>query len=143
MGANTQPIRVWRPSAKGQIPIGPLTNGPYLTVDAKGAANIYYVVGGVNVVWIAPGEDEPLWVATRPVRVPGDGIMGKPFVVKDRMYLTDTSGVYLVIDTKTGQMPNEPSRLRGNAPAASAIPIDEKSLFAPLSDGTVIIQPVN
>ena len=134
---NVQPIRSWRPSAKGAIPVGPLTAGPFLEHDAKGKPRICYVIDGVNVVWVSPDAEAPLWVSKRPARAPGDGTMGRPYQMGGRLYLTDRSGSFQALDLETGKSTGELARLKGNAPSSIAIPIDEKLLFAPLSDGTV------
>ena len=142
--ANAQPQRTWRPSAKGPIPIGPLTNGPFLINDARGKPRIGYVIDGVNLVWLSPQTDGPLWVSNRTTRIAGDGIVGKPILHGDRVYVTDRNGHYRVLDAETGATIGAPAHLRGSAaPAAPALPIDRAKLLAPLSDGTILLLPIS
>jgi hypothetical protein len=139
---NSQPLRSWRPAANGPLPPGPVTAGPFVEQDDRGNIGVVYIVDGVHVVWLDPETDHPTWVAKRQQRLPGDGIIGRPYLKGNRLFLTDRTGMYGALDVKTGKRETEIARLRGAGPAVAGIPLDARTILAPLSDGTVLLRPM-
>ena len=139
----TEPLRTWRSSGPNNLtPQGPITAGPFRMHDPRGKARIGYVVGGAHLVWLAPGEDKPLWVALGSARRPGNGILGLPQVQGARLLVTDRSGRFQQLDLDTGERVGEALMLpEGSSPAAAALALDEHRLLAPLTDGTIVVVP--
>ena len=136
-----RPVRMWR-GGTGPIPEGPITMGPFLERDPRVKARIGYVVDGAHLVWLSPEGDEPLWVARRKARTPGDGLAGRPQVAGDRIYLTDRLGWFRALDAESGEAWGEAYQLPGSsAPASAAVPLTGKRLLAPLTDGTLLLLP--
>jgi hypothetical protein len=134
---NTQPLRAWRPSAKGPIPLGFLTAGPF----ADGDGRVGYVMDGSNLVWLTRDLEGP-WRLQHVLPIQGK-IVGRPQRFGDRLYITDRVGRYQIFDAQLGQPIGEPVRLSGSAaPAAAAVPLDTSKLLAPLADGTLLLLPL-
>jgi predicted Zn finger-like uncharacterized protein len=139
----TEPLRTWRRTGPNSvIPEGPISAGPFLTHDSRGKARIGYVVAGAHLVWLAPGEDKPLWVALRAARAPGNGVVGLPQLQGNRLLLTDRSGQFQQLDLDTGERIGQALKLpEGSSPAAAALALNERRLLAPLTDGTIVVVP--
>jgi predicted Zn finger-like uncharacterized protein len=139
----TEPLRAWRRGGPNSvIPEGPITAGPFLMHDARGKARIGYVAAGAHLVWLAPSEDKPLWVALGAARAPGKGIVGLPQLQGNRLLLTDRSGQFQQLDLDTGERVGQAFKLApGSSPAAAALAFDERRLLAPLTDGTIAVIP--
>ena len=140
LAPNAVPLRTWRPLAKGPIPVGPITAGPFLERDPKGNPIAFYLVDGVNLVVLSPDVEGPLWISRRADRLPGDGTIGKPQLFENRLYLTDRLGIYRAIDMETREALGAVYRITGTGAAATpALPFEGGRLLAPLTDGTVLL----
>jgi outer membrane protein assembly factor BamB len=112
---------------------GRITAGPYLLGQWSAC-----VVDGRRLVLIDPEKE-----GRREYRTPGEGIVGRPQLVGDLVVVADQQGAFVGLDPATG----EPRRksgytLRANvAPAASPVAFGPDLLFAPLTDGTVLLLP--
>ena len=117
---------------------GRLIAGPFLRRQ-KGALRLGCVVepkkGEQRLVWIDPGENDICW--EHPVS--GD-IVGQPEVIDGLIVLAEESGVYKALDPQTGKAVGPGYELKGSiVPAASPVSFGPDRLFAPLSDGTVMM----
>ncbi|MCE9534641.1 MAG: hypothetical protein K8T89_26500, partial [Planctomycetes bacterium] len=133
--ADLQPLRAWRPSEKGPIPLGTLTNGPF-----RDKERLIYAIDGRRIVAVSPEKETPLWVSPA---IEGSGITGSPQRQGNRLWITDRDGAFFVLDGATGAVVGEMIRLPASTvPAAAAIPLNESMLLAPLSEGTVRLVPI-
>ena len=74
---------------------------------------------------------------------PPEGIVGRPQLVGDLLVVANGEGAFVGLDPATGKPRREPGyTLRANAaPAASPVAFGPDLLFAPLTDGTVLLLP--
>ncbi len=117
---------------------GRLIAGPFLRRQ-EGALRLGCVVepkkGEQRLVWIDPGENEVCWEYS----VSGD-IVGQPEVIDGLIVLAEESGVYKALDPWTGKAVGPGYEIKGSiVPAASPVSFGSERLFAPLSDGTVMM----
>jgi hypothetical protein len=118
---------------------GRITGGPFL-YGAGAAARIGCVVDHVRLVWIDPSKKTPAWE----YRSAGKAFHGLPQAVDDALVLVDQAGHYVALDPKTGKRLGPGYRLQGSmAPAAVPVAFDARRLFAPLSDGTIMLLPAH
>jgi outer membrane protein assembly factor BamB len=110
---------------------GKITAGPF--VRGKG---IGCVVDHRRLVWLDPDKDRHAWEYAPPA-----DIVGEPQLVKDDLLVVaDLSGHFAGFDLTTGQEPGPGYTLRANvAPAAAPLAFGNGRLFAPLTDGTVLL----
>ncbi len=119
-------VRTWR--------LGPVTAGPWAIGD-----KLAVIVDRRTLVWLNPEADAPLW------RYPtkGDGIESSPRLIDGKLVVADLAGRFVALDPTTGnelgggyQFPAEA------APSAAVAPFGPGRLFAPLTDGTVLLLPL-
>jgi len=121
-----------------------ITAGPYL-VQSKGEPRLIVVADHTNVVCLNPNDQSKAWsYSMKEKGVNGDGVATRPLQIGEALVLADVSGRYLALDAETGNRPAEPFPGLTPLPAApAAMPIEFGSdrLFAPLTDGTVLLIP--
>lgn len=119
-----KPIRRW--PLEGKITAGPFRRGQ----------RIGCIVNRRTLVWLDPDRTQPLWKYT----APGDGIVGQPRPVGDMVLVADFSGHFVALDAETGQPRGPGYTLKANvAPAATPLPFGQDGVFAPLTDGTILL----
>jgi hypothetical protein len=118
-----------------------ITAGPFL-IDDKGQPRLLVVVDRNRLVCLTPEERREAWV----YRCKGDGIEAKPRVIGDLLILADLSGRFEAIEIATGRSTGGVYPVQAAlpaAPAAAPIQFGPDHLFAPMSDGTVLIIPMD
>jgi outer membrane protein assembly factor BamB len=96
--------------------------------------------GDQRLVWLDPDEQNPCWE----YRSQGREIVGQPELVEGVLVVAEESGRYVALDPQTGQPKGPGYLLKGSvAPAASPVAFGANRLFAPLSDGTVLMLSLN
>jgi outer membrane protein assembly factor BamB len=109
---------------------GSVTSGPFVGNQGAGC-----VVGRNRLVWLDPGNDLPLWEYTF-----HGAIVGRPELVDGQVFVADLSGQFTALDLATGDPSGPGYKLRADvAPAAAAVSSGNGQLFAPLTDGTVLL----
>jgi hypothetical protein len=110
---------------------GHVTQGPFVRGDRVGC-----VVDRRRLAWIDPDKDEVLWTYTSG----GEEIVGSPHEVDHMLVVADRAGSYVGLDPATGRPLGPGYQLRANvAPGTSPVAFGPRRLFAPLSDGTVLL----
>jgi hypothetical protein len=122
---------------------GRITAGPFVR-RLGGAVRLGCVIelrkGDQRLVWIDPEEKDLCWE----YRSPGREIVGQPELVEGSLVIAEESGRYVALDPRTGQPLGPGYVLKGSiAPAASPVAFGPDRLFAPLSDGTVLMLSLN
>lgn len=137
-GDSLSPILTWNVR---QMQLGTeVTSGPFL-LDSGAVAKILIIVDRTHLICLASDARLPAWK----YRVKGDGLAGAPRRVGNALILSDVSGRYEAIDAISGAALGSSFPALGALPAApAASPIDggDGRLFAPLSDGTMLLVPV-
>ncbi len=110
---------------------GTITAGPFVRGPAVGC-----VVDHRRLVWLNPDQEQPLWEYTFDADV-----VGAPELVEDDLLVVaDLSGRFTGFDPVSGRMRGAGYTLRANvAPAAAPVGFGPGRLFAPLTDGTVLL----
>jgi outer membrane protein assembly factor BamB len=125
---------------QGQWPLGgPLTAGPFVRHGPGGAVRIGVVVNRKELLWIDPDTPrQPLWrYATD-----GQGLVGRPQFDGDTLLVADAAGTVVRLDAGTGTPTGPPLRLPAAlVPDATPAAFGADRLFAPLTDGTVLLLP--
>jgi hypothetical protein len=117
---------------------GKITTGPFLRL-VGGAARVGCVVDQRRLVWLDPSADAPLWI----YETSGKAILEQPQMVEDILVITDQSGRINGLNAATGKPQGLGYALRGSiAPATSPVGFDANRLFVPLSDGTIMLLPL-
>ncbi len=117
-----------------------ITAGPFL-IDDKGQPRILVVVDRNRLVCLSPDEPRELWF----YRCKGDGIEARPRPMGDMLILADLSGRFEAIESATGKSDGAVYPAQGAlpaAPAAAPIEFGPSHLFAPMTDGTVLLIPI-
>ena len=97
------------------------------------------IVDHKRLVWLDPRKDTIGWEF-----VAAGAIIGQPQLADDRVVLADQSGRYTALEPHTGKSAGQGFALRGSiAPATAPISFGPGRLFAPLSDGTVLMLPID
>jgi outer membrane protein assembly factor BamB len=110
---------------------GPITMGPFVRGGQVGC-----VIDRKRLVWIHPEMDGMAWEYT----TPGAGIVGQPQRIGDRILVTDLAGLFYSLDATDGHFVGPGLQLRSRlAPATAAVAFGPGRLFAPLTDGTVLL----
>src|SRR5262249_17918108 len=111
----------------GSITAGPFDVGP----------GIACVVDGRRLVLLNPENLRPLWKYEA-----GAEIVGRPVMLAGHIIVADARGHFTGLDPATGKPQGRGYRVRANAaPACSPVPFGSDRLFAPLTDGTVLLLP--
>ena len=113
-----------------------ITTGPYLLGGS--GRRIACIVDGRRLVSLDPQEND--W---REYRTPGEGIVGRPQLVGDVLVVADRQGTFVALDPATAKPLRQPGySLRANiAPAANPVAFGPDLIFAPLTDGAVLLLP--
>jgi hypothetical protein len=126
-GDELKPARQWA------LP-GKLTAGPFVRGGKVGC-----VVDRRRLVWIDPGQPKPVWNYLSP----GEGIVGQPQLVEGLLVVADLSGRFVGLDPATGAPAGAGYFLKASVtPAASPVAFGAGRVFAPLTDGTVLLLPL-
>lgn len=124
--ASLTTLRTW--TLPGSITAGPFVHG----------RGIGCVVGRNRLIWLDP--DRPGKDAAWDYFVAD--IVGGPVWIDDMLVVANQAGQFLAFDPKTGERLGNGYSLRANVgPAAAPVPYDSETLFAPLTDGTVLLLP--
>jgi outer membrane protein assembly factor BamB len=124
-GPELKVARLWK------LP-GKITAGPFVRSGKIGC-----IVGRRRLVWLDPASQEPAWQYT----ASGD-IVGAPQFAGKLLVIASLDGHFAGLDAETGNSQGPGYTLRANvAPAVAPIPWDDDLLFAPLTDGTVLLLP--
>jgi len=119
---------------------GNLTAGPFVQATARGEWRIGCVLDRRRLIWIDPTKEKRLWVYS----TDGPAIVGHPQWIEDMLVIALQSGHYVGIDPQTGKARGPGYMLRTSAaPAAVPMPFGRRLMFAPLSDGTALLLPVD
>lgn len=114
---------------------GKVTAGPFVRGKQIGC-----IVDRRRLVWLDPAAEKPLWAYTSV----GEAIVGQPQRIDDQLVVADVSGRFVGLDPATGQPRGPGCVLRSSvAPAASPIAFGPGRMFAPLTDGTVLLLPLH
>jgi outer membrane protein assembly factor BamB len=123
-----QKIRIWHLR-------GPVTAGPF-----RRGSHVGCVVDERLLFWIDPDQPEAMW-AYRDAG--GEAIVGQPQRIGERVVLAHRNGRYVSLDAQTGQSRGKGYSIRASAaPAAAAVAFGADRIFAPLTDGTVLLLPL-
>jgi hypothetical protein len=114
---------------------GTVTAGPWVVED-----KLAVVVDRTNLVWLDAAGDGPLWSA----RIDsGEGVEAPPQMVDGRLVVADLSGRFVTLDPDTGRPLGLGYRHPAEvAPATAPVPFGPARLFAPLTDGSVLVLPL-
>jgi len=136
-GDSLAPILTWNVR---QLQLGTeVTGGPHL-LGRGPTARILIIVDRTNLVCLASETRLPVWK----YRVKGDGLAELPQVIDDALVLSDLSGRFEAINAATGAPIGTSFPVLGALPAApTANPLDggDGKLYAPLSDGSLLVIP--
>jgi outer membrane protein assembly factor BamB len=120
---------------------GQITAGPFIETLPEGATRIACVIDNHRFIWIDPEKQTILW---RYRGAPLPALVGRPRLVGGRVIVADDSGLIVGLDQDMGTVVGQPLRLPGSTlPAASPVGFGADRLFAPLSDGTVLLPPLS
>jgi hypothetical protein len=91
------------------------------------------------LVWIDPAKDAPLWEH----KSAGE-VVGQPQLIEGLLVVADLSGNFVALDPATGEARGRGYTLKASVvPTASPVPFGPGRAFAPLSDGTVLLLPLD
>ena len=94
------------------------------------------MVDGRRLVWIDPTQEKPRWEH----KGQGEEIVGEPQLVGGVVVVADQSGHFVGLSPTTGQPLGPGYTLKANvAPAAQPVAFGPDQVFAPLTDGTVLL----
>jgi len=126
-------VRSW--DLKGRV-----TAGPSLRTLKDGEIRLGCVMDGGRLVWLDPEQAEPLWQ----YGTPDDILVGLPQLLGEVLVLAYQSGRFVVLDPGKGKARGPGYTLRGNiASVVSPAAFGPGQAFAPLSDGTVLLLPLD
>jgi outer membrane protein assembly factor BamB len=93
------------------------------------------------LVWLDPGKDRPLWEHA----AEGAGeVVGQPQLIEGLLVVADDSGRFVGLDPATGKPQGPGYTLKASVvPTASPVAFGPGRAFAPLSDGTVLLLPLD
>jgi hypothetical protein len=120
---------------------GRVTAGPFLRTLPGTGPRVGCIVDGNRLVWIDPGQGKaPLWEFKT---ASGAAIVGEPQPVDGKLLVAEQGGALAALDPATGKRVGSGYSLPGSvAPAAPPLGFDADSLFTPLTDGTVLLLPM-
>jgi outer membrane protein assembly factor BamB len=111
---------------------GKITAGPFVR-DGK----IGCVVGRTQLVWLDPEQKEPAWQYTFA------DIAGEPNLIEGVLVVADVAGRFVALDPASGRPVGAVLTLHANVAATAApLPFGPGQAFVPLTDGTVIVLPM-
>jgi outer membrane protein assembly factor BamB len=114
-----------------RVPLpGKITAGPWLV-----GRDVACLVDYRTLVLLDAEKNQQLWKYEA-----GAALVGRPALVGDQLVLADLDGRFVALDLAKGSPRGEGYKLVANvAPAASPVPFGPNRLFAPLTDGTVLL----
>ena len=112
---------------------GKITAGPF-----ERAGKIGCVVGRSQLVWLDPAQKEIAWqYAFRE-------IVGEPNLIDGVLVVADVAGRFVALDPASGRPLGAVLTLQANVAATAApLPFGPGQAFVPLTDGTVVIVPLD
>jgi outer membrane protein assembly factor BamB len=111
---------------------GPITAGPFPLGKGVGC-----VVAHRRLVLLDAEKNKPLWAGAYRA---GADVVGRPAVVGGLVIVADLDGRFVGLDPATGKPRGKGYKLRANvAPACTPVAYGDDRLFAPLTDGTVLL----
>jgi outer membrane protein assembly factor BamB len=122
-------IRSWPLGAK-------ITAGPFVRGSSIGC-----VVDQNILIWIDPAKGKPEWTfATKALNA---SLVGEPQLVDNSILVADQSGLIQALDPKSGRPRNSGYRFRTiSGPAASPVSFGPGRALVPLTDGTLVLLPL-
>jgi outer membrane protein assembly factor BamB len=126
-------IRGDKPTVARQWRTGTVTAGPWVFGN-----QVTVVVDRHTLVWLNPAAEA---VAGK-LPVPGDGIESPPRLIDGKLVVADLSGRFFAFQPSGGPIGNGYQVPAEAAPAAAVMPFGPGQLFAPLTDGTVLLLSV-
>jgi hypothetical protein len=112
---------------------GKITAGPFVR-----AGNIGCVVGRNRLVWLDPNLDKAAWEYTFDA-----DIVGEPHIIDGDLVVADVSGQFRALEPSSGSRLGPGLTLKANvAPTAAPLPFGPGRAFAPLTDGTILLVPL-
>jgi hypothetical protein len=110
---------------------GAITAGPFLRGQRLGC-----VVNRRHLVWIDPAQDDVAWKFSSA----SEGIVGQPQLAGDVIVVAELGGRFVGLDLATGKTRGSGFTLKSSvAPAAAPVAFGSDQVFAPLTDGTVLL----
>jgi outer membrane protein assembly factor BamB len=109
---------------------GPISAGPFVRGNGIGC-----VIGKNRLIWIDPDKEAPLWEYTFVA-----DIVGQPQLIDGTLVVANLAGQFIGLDPANGRPRGPGYTLKANvAPAAAPVPFGTERLFAPLTDGTILL----
>jgi outer membrane protein assembly factor BamB len=110
---------------------GKITAGPFVRAGKIGC------IAGKYLVWLDPNQDEALWEYF--VR----DIVGEPHLIDGVLVIADAAGKFLALDPANGTPLGPGLTLKANVAAnAAPLPFGPGHAFVPLTDGTMVVMPL-
>jgi hypothetical protein len=123
---------------------GSITAGPFLCSAPEAPLRVGCILNGNTLVLFDPFQVQPSrcdWTAKDDRGVPVD-LVGPPQVLQGWLIVADLDGRISALDSGKLQ-PRGSYRLRATAVSTSTpVPFDNEHLFVPLSDGTIMLLPL-
>lgn len=133
-GGTVTLIRGERPTVVRTWRFGPVTAGPWAVGD-----KLAVVVDRRKLVLLNPDTDKEVWTYAKI----GDGVESLPHLIDGKLIVADLAGRFVALDPATGKEMGRGYQFPAEAaPAASVVEFGPGRLFAPLTDGTVLLLPV-
>ena len=135
------PVRRWRGSEKGPIPVGKPTN-QLAVVTTEGQARIVYTVANLHMVALDPTQAEPAWVKADLANKDVGELTGWT-VAGSQVVVTDPTGRVLVFDAASGKLLMNRVTPPGQSIAISpAISVNATEAITITADGTGAVIPL-
>jgi hypothetical protein len=113
---------------------GKVTAGPFVRAGAIGC-----VVARNQLVWLDPQKQEPAWTYTFDADV-----VGEPQLIDGMLVVADVAGQFIALDPASGRLLGPRFALKANvAPTAAPMPFGPGRAFVLLTDGTIIVLPLD
>jgi outer membrane protein assembly factor BamB len=112
---------------------GKITAGPFVRAGKVGC-----VVGRNRLVWLDPNQDNPAWEYTFDA-----DIVGEPHIIDGNLVVADVAGQFRALEPSSGGRLGPGLTLKANVAATAApLPFGPGRAFAPLTDGTIVLVPL-
>lgn len=112
---------------------GKITAGPFLR-----GQSIACIVDHRHLLLFDPDKPALLWKYTA-----AEAIVGQPHLAGGQIVVADRAGLFVGLDPATGKPRGPGYHLKGSvSPAAAPIPFGADRVFAPLTDGVILLLPV-
>jgi outer membrane protein assembly factor BamB len=96
------------------------------------------VVDRHTLVWLNPAADQPVWKYVSD----GHGIESPPRLIDGKLVVADLAGRLTAIDPATGKPVGGGYQITAEAAPSAITAYGAGRLFAPLTDGTVLVLPI-